>query len=165
MIGDLSALNKQELQALVTAMSWNNAMGCHTRAGFEKWIWPQIYPRARHIVYFDVDGVHQLNQQAGTYDVFDAKIRQVLATVRSTDVVAGQWLSGDEFLVCLVETEGRQVTDPHGLVERLTAQLSEHGLTAVFAIAPVTSSLLWENVKPAADQVLAEKKSRGTSSR
>jgi hypothetical protein len=161
MIDDLSALNKQELQLLVTSMAWNDAMGCHTRAGFEKWIWPKIYSRARAIVYFDVDGVHALNQQSGTYDVFDGMIKQTLSSLRSTDIVAGQWKSGDEFLVCLVETEGRQVIDPHGLVERLTAELAKHGLTATFAIAPVISSLLQENVKPAADQVLEVKKARG----
>jgi hypothetical protein len=148
-------------QELIHRLSWNDAMGCHTKLGFEHVIWPAIKHIARHIVYFDVDGVHAINEQAGSYDVFDAKIKQVLSAVRSTDAVAGQLNSGDEFYLCLVDAPDRATPDPDGLVKRLTDELAKQGLTAIFAVTAVTSSILRENLQPAADQVLAAKKARG----
>lgn len=161
MIDNLLFMTRRDLEHLVRTMAWNDAMGCHTRAGFEKWIWPEIYHKAKWIVYFDVDGVHALNEQSGTYDTFDGIMKQVLNIVRSTDIVSCQYLSGDEYLICLTESPDRKVLDPDGLVERLKAELAKHGLTAIFAVQPVSSSILAENVKPAADRVLEAKKARG----
>lgn len=150
-------------QELIHKLAWNEAMGCHTKLGFEHVVWPAIKHVARYIVYFDVDGVHQINEQAGSYDVFDAKIKQVLSAVRSTDVATGQLNSGDEFYICIVESPDRKTQDPQGLVDRLTEELAKQGLTAIFAVTAVTSPILRENVRPAADQVLAAKKARGVS--
>lgn len=160
---NIDDLNKQQLQALVHRLAWNDGFGCHTRAGFEQMIWPEIVGRARWIVYFDVDGVHALNESFGSYEPVNAMIRQVLSSVRSTDVVAGQLYSGDEFLVCLCDSDERAALDPQGLVDRLTAELAKHNLTAIFAIVPVTSQDLISNVKPAADRVLELKKQRGVT--
>jgi hypothetical protein len=152
-------------QELIHRLAWNDAFGCHTRAGFENMIWMEIYHRARWIVFFDVDGVHALNNASGSYAVFDAKIKKVLTSVRSTDIVAGQWHSGDEFLLCMVESPDRATLDPQGLVRRLTELLAAQDLTAVFAVVPVTSPILVENVNPAADEVLARKRARGSAPR
>jgi GGDEF domain-containing protein len=148
-------------QELIHKLAWDASYGCYTRAGFEHMIWPEIAHKARHIVYFDVDGVHAINEKFGSYDAFNAMIKQVVSTVRSTDIVAGRWNSGDELLVCMVESPDRKDLDPAGLVKRLTHELAKHGLTATFATQPVKSSILHENVKPAADEVLAAKKARG----
>lgn len=148
-------------EQLIYKLSWNESMGCHTKLGFEHMVWPTKKASARFIVYFDVDGVHALNEKHGTYDVFDAMIKQVFSTIRTTDIVAGQLNSGDEFLILICETPERPTSDPLGLVDRLTAELAKHGLTAIFAVVPVNSPVLKENIKPAADEVLAAKKARG----
>lgn len=152
-------------QELIHKLSWNDAFGCYNRKGFEEMRWPEIASTARWIIYFDVDGVHALNEQHGTYAVFDQKIRTVLHALRSTDVVAAQWRSGDEFLVCIRETPDRPTQDPDGLIKRLTEELARQGLTAVFAKQQVLSGFLKENVEPACDQVLELKKARGSTSR
>jgi hypothetical protein len=161
MNNDFTRYSKEKLMGLVTAMAWNDAMGCHTRAGFEKWIWPEIYPAARFLVYFDVDGVHKINEQYQSYDPFDAMMRQVLASVRTTDYVSCQYKSGDEYLICLVENGQRQTLEPEGLIHRLTEELARYGLTAIFAWGEAKSMSLTENVKPLADRVLELKAARG----
>jgi hypothetical protein len=166
MNNDLAKLSKEKLMSLVTDMGWNDAMGCHTRAGFEKWIWPEIYPEARFLVYFDVDGVHRINKQHKSYDPFDAMMKQVLGAVRTTDIVSCQYKSGDEYLLCLCESHSadrRQKLDPEGLVKRLTEELARQGLTATFTYTEVKSPVLTENVNPLADKVLELKEARGTT--
>ena len=158
--------NQQKIarqQELIHKLSWNEAMGCNTSLGLEHVVWPDKAHQTRFVVFFDVDGVHDLNQKHGTYDAFDAMIKKVLSTVRSSDVVARQWNSSDEFLVCMIESPGRPTPTPEGLVNRLTEELAKHGLTAIFESEEVKSSILKENVKPAADRVLKAKRARGIS--
>jgi hypothetical protein len=146
---------------LINKLAWNDGFGCHTRKGFEHVIWPDIASRARFIVYFDIDGMHALNEQFGSYEPVDAMIRKVLSAVRSSDYVAGQWKSGDEFLLCLTENESHNKLDPDGLVRRLTDEFAKVGMSATFAIADVRSTDLVENVQPAVDRVYELKKARG----
>lgn len=160
-----SARTIAQQQELIHKMAWNEAMGCHTRAGFEHVVWPEIACRARYFVYFDVDGVKQINDLHETYDAFDALIKTVLSRVRSTDIVSGQWKSGDEFLVCMLESPERDHLDPEGMVKRLTAEMAKVGLTAIFVVVEVRSANLKENMQPAEAQILAAKKARGSTSR
>jgi GGDEF domain-containing protein len=150
-----------QLLELNHRLGWNASFGCHNRNGFEHMIWPRIAQEARFIVYFDIDDMHGLNESFGGYGPVDAMIKQVLSALRATDYVAGQWKSGDEFLVCLTESKERPTQDPQGLVDRLTEQLARHGMSATFAIVPVKSLDLNENVQPAVDQVYTAKKARG----
>jgi len=158
---------ENELSVLVRDLAWNDGFGCYTRNGFEKLIWPEIADRARYIIYFDVDGMHALNDLYQGYDVADAMIKRALAILRLTDYVAGQWKSGDEFLICLTEAgpamdnDQRLELDPRGMMERLIDELKKQGMSATFAIVPVISMDLAANVKPAVDQVYAAKKERG----
>ena len=148
---------------LIHRLAWNDGFGCHTRKGFEHVVWPDMAARARWIVYFDIDGMHALNEKFGSYEPVDRMIRQVLAAVRSSDFVAGQWKSGDEFLICLTENQAHNPLDPEGLVRRLTEEFAKVGMSATFAIVPVKSTDLQENVQPAVDRVYELKKSRGVS--
>jgi GGDEF domain-containing protein len=152
-------------QALIHKLAWNDGFGCHTRKGFEHVVWPGIAAKARSIVYFDIDGMHALNEKFGSYEPVDAMIRKVLSSVRSSDFVAGQWKSGDEFLICLTENDKHNTLDPEGLVRRLTEEFAKVGMSATFAIVPVKSTDLLENVQPAVDQVYEAKKSRGHAAR
>jgi FOG: GGDEF domain len=154
-------LSNDELKELVHKLSWNDGFGCYTRAGFEQLVWPMIRDRARWILYFDLDNIHALNESFGSYEPVDRMVKQVLSTVRSTDYVAGQYKSGDEFLVCITESDARGTLNPEGMQERLIVELAKHGISATFAIVPVTSLDLATNVKPAVDMVYAVKKQRG----
>ena len=100
--------------------------------------------------------MHEQNAKH-SYDGVNAKIKKSLG-MRATDYVAGQLGSGDEILVCITEDASREVSNPMLLCERLRESFLENGLPATFAIAPVTSTNLIENIKPAYDLVQAEKK-------
>jgi hypothetical protein len=164
--------DKEELQALVRALAWNDAFGCYTQAGFAKVVWPEIAERARWIIYFDLDDIHALNAAHGGYEAVDRMVNLGLSVLRWTDLVAAQVKSGDEFLVCMVESdslvldhEQRQKLDPQALKDRLSDSLKKAGLAATFAIVPVVSPDLAANLKPAIDQVFAAKSSRPAGGR
>lgn len=158
----------EEKDALIRALAWNDAFGCYSKNGFKKVIWPEIAEDARWIIYFDVDGVHDINAANNGYDAFDAMMREVLSILRLTDYVAGQLNSGDEFMICLVEkksqqpAELRQAIDPQAMMQRLIDELKRQGLTATFAIVPVVSPDLDVNLKPAIQEVFLAKKARGS---
>jgi len=117
---ELEKLSKEGLVDLTGSLAWNDAFGCFTRAGFEKLVWPQIGEKAEWIIYFDINGMHALNELHGSYDPVDAMIKNVLAVTRATDFVAGQWKSGDEFLVCVTQADDRAPVEPQGMVNRPT---------------------------------------------
>jgi hypothetical protein len=153
---------------LIHGLSWYPNYGCFNKRGFELVKWPEIAHKAKWIVYFDVDGVHEINEQHETYEVFNGMMRDVLSKVRTADIVAALYNSGDEFLLCICEEPDqaggrRERINPEKLVERLTAELAKHGLTAIFAVQPVKSTHLNDNIQPASDRVLAAKKARGVS--
>jgi GGDEF domain-containing protein len=161
MTSNQRTIAKQE--ELIHKLAWNDGFGCHTRKGFEHVIWPSIAATAQYIIYFDIDGMHALNESFGSYEPVDAMIRQVLHAVRSSDYVAGQWKSGDEFLICLTQNQNHNPLDPEGLVKRLTEEFAKVGMTATFAIVPVKGTDLLENVQPAVEKVYELKKARGIS--
>jgi len=162
---------KEDLQKLVRELSWNDAFGCYTQRGFEKMIWPGIAEDARWLIFFDLDNIHALNEMHGGYDPVDAMVKLGLSVLRWTDLVAAQVKSGDEFLVCMTESDPqsavgsrqldqREGLDPERLKERLSNSLKLAGLSATFSIVPVISADLMTNLKPAIDDVYAQKKSR-----
>jgi GGDEF domain-containing protein len=163
--------NNQRINAqkdeLIHKLAWYQNYGCYNRGGLEHVKWPEKAHKAVWIVYFDVDGVHEINEQHGTYDAFNAMMKDVLSKFRSDEMFAAIYNSGDEFILCITEepaateNDRRKKIDPEKVVKRLTEELARHGLTAIFAIEPVKSLLLEDNVKPAADRVLAAKKARG----
>lgn len=139
--------NNGDLQRLVKELSWNDGYGCYTRAGFEKLIWPTIAETTRWIVFFDVDRMHALNEQHG-YEGVNAIIKNSLS-IRGSDVMTGQWFSGDEFIVCIMDNAERGESDPMKFCMRLASIFREKGVTATFAIAPIISRDLLANVVPA----------------
>lgn len=156
-------------EELIHKLAWYQNYGCFNRGGLEYVKWPEKAHKAKWIVYFDVDGVHEINEKHGTYDAFNGMIKDVLSKFRRDDIFAALYNSGDEFVLCITEepagvgNERRQAIDPEKVVERLTEELARHGLSAIFAIEPVKSLLLDENIKPVADRVLEAKKARGVS--
>lgn len=129
--------------------------------------WPEVAHLAKWIVYFDVDGVHAMNEEYGTYEEFNRRMRAVLSKFRTEEIFVALTNSGDEFALVIIEetpknpSERRQTISPEHVVERLTEELAKQGLTAIFEIEPVRSLLLEDNIRPVADRVLAAKKARG----
>jgi hypothetical protein len=154
---------------LIHKLAWYPNYGCYNRGGLEHVIWPEMAYKAKWIVYFDVDGVHAMNEEYETYDEFNRRIKEVLKSFRSDEVFVALANSGDEFFLVIteepakMENERRQGIDPEKVVERLTEELAKQGLTAIFAIEPVKSLLLDDNIMPAAERVLAAKKARGVT--
>ena len=155
-----SKLNKQQLEELVNSLAWNDEYGCYTRAGFEKLIWSEIASKTKWIAYFDIDNMGELND-AHTHAGVNAIIKKCL-TMRASDFVTGQRYSGDEFIVCITDDDpGRRESNPIELCLRIAEGLREHNASATFAIAPVISDQLAENVEPAVRLVeIAKKENR-----
>ena len=146
-------MNKANALLMVETLAHDQTYGCYSRQGLELVAWPKIKATAKHIIFADIDDMHALNDTHGYAEV-DRKIRNALK-VRSTDVAAiGRWYSGDE--IVWIISDG----DPQGMVKRLSTGLERQGLTATFAVAPVTSKKLSENVAKAAEQVQAMKKGK-----
>jgi GGDEF domain-containing protein len=140
--------NTEDLRKLVQVLAWNDGYGCYTRAGFEKMIWPTIADKAKWIIFFDVDNMHALNNQHG-YEGVNEIIKKSLS-LRGSDFMAGQWFSGDEFIVCITDDDpNRDVSNPTHFATRLASLFRDNGAPATFAIAPVTSDDLFRNVAPA----------------
>lgn len=148
---DLNKLNKDELINLARELAWNDEYGCYTRPGFRKMVWPSIAQEARWLIFFDIDGMGELNDLY-THAGVNAMIKKSLS-IRGSDYLAGQRYSGDEFFVCVTDDPERGETDPIQLAVRLKQALHENGLSATFAIVPVTSHDLMENLEPAVQLV------------
>ena len=150
-------LNPQQLEELVKALAWNDEYGCYTRAGFEKIIWPQIAPKAQWFAYCDIDDMGRLNE-VYTHAGVNALIKKCLTT-RTSDFVTGQRYSGDEFIIVITDdAHGRRESNPIEFCLRLSEAMRENGISATFAIAPVISDSLVENVEPAVKLVEVAKK-------
>jgi len=157
---------RPRLQDLVKALAWNDAFGCYTRPGMEKYLWPKIAKRARAIVYFDIDGMHEINQAHRGYEYADSIIREVFSSLRGSDYAAGQWKSGDEFIVVITLPDKPgpydvRTIDPDGLATRLENEFSKRGITASFATVEVIGQDLEKIIGPAVDKVYKLKKQKG----
>lgn len=146
-----------------TEMAWNDEYGCYTRPGFQKKIWPYIAPKAQWLVYFDIDGMGELNARY-THAGVNARIKKSLEIRMSDFLLTGQRYSGDEFFICITDDSERGETNPVELAVRLKAALHENGLSATFAVAPVISDDLMETLEPAVQLVeqAKERNERGT---
>ena len=153
---------REELEELARSMAWNDGFGCYTRKGLEKMIWPEIIGNVQYCVFIDVDDMHGLNERHG-YDGVNLLIKNSLL-VRSTDYVAGQWFSGDEFVVLIAENEGREESDVNQFCERLQYAFAENGISITIGVSDALSPNLMEVVKPAFDLVQEAKRlgRRGT---
>jgi len=160
----LRGSSKEELEELLKKVSWNEGYGCYTRTGFELVIWPEIKDRAEWFVYFDINGLHELNAEHGSYEPVNVMIKDVLSITRSTDLKAAMLQSGDEIFIVILknsEHDGNPV-DPQGLVGRLVHRFSTHNMSATFDIVPALSPDLMTNLEPAVKKVHAIKNRRGS---
>lgn len=147
----LDELNRSQLEQLIRDLAWNDEYGCYSRAGFQELIWPGIAAIARWIVFFDIDEMGNLNKVHSHAGV-NMRIKKSL-TMRTSDYLTGQRYSGDEFIIVVTDAPGRRASNPIELCARLAESLRENGLSATFAIAPVISDDLTQNVEPAVKEV------------
>lgn len=148
---------------LIHRLAWNHRFGCYNRQGFEYVKWPEIAAETRFLVFFDLDHLHELNEQYESFAPVDAMIKEALSIVRKTDCICGQLNSGDEFVIALKETQERRESNPAGLIHRLVESLAKQGMSATFAVAEVKSLDLMENLAPAIAEVKAAKRARGVT--
>jgi len=155
-------LKKDDLERLVHSMAWNDGFGCYTRAGLEKIIWNEISGSVQFSVFFDIDDMHELNEQHG-YDGVNERIKNSLK-VRSTDYVAGQWFSGDEIVVLITNNSARDESDVSKFCQRLQRSFIKNGISITIGVSKISSFDLMQVVKPAFDLVQSAKKEgrRGT---
>ena len=144
-------IDPAEMLSMFKEMAWNDEYGCYTSQAFRKLVWRRIADKAKWIIYFDIDGMGELNEQH-THAGVNTMIKKSLA-VRASDYMTGQRYSGDEFIVVVTDDPERGETDPLQLTMRLKEALRENGLSATFAIAPAISDDLMENVEPAVQLV------------
>ena len=128
---------KQELLDLVELLKWNAELGCYTRQAFENVVWPEVVEKAAWLIFFDVDNMKALNS-AGSWDRTSNIIKESIV-MRSTDHVAGQVLSGDEFVVIVAESPDRPKTKPRRLCERILQNFRARGASATFAYSRIVS--------------------------
>ena len=137
----------QQLQEENNLMALNDEYGCYTRIGFVRKVWPKIMSEVKWIVYFDVDEMGKLNEKY-THAVVNALIKSCLS-LRASDYVTGQRYSGDEFFICITDNPKHNKSNPIEFCMRLIATMRQNGFSATFAIAPVISDVLEENLEPA----------------
>lgn len=111
---------------------------------------PRIHGDASHVVFFDIDHMHELNEKHG-YDKVNGMIKRAVH-VRCDDVLLrARWFSGDELIVIL------KGSDPVSFCTRLQTALKNEGLSATMAYAPYTGNLDTD-VSACAEMVQAAKR-------
>ena len=127
--------------------------GVGTRQRLEM-TWPRLKHSTLSVIFFDLDFMHQLNEELG-YQAVDDRIKSALANFRGTRGSASfsfRWYSGDEIVVVC------PTADVYPAAIRLHQVIRDHGLSATMAIAPAQADLK-ACVSIAADKVQASKAS------
>ena len=130
-----STIYVEQLEQRIAALEHHEAFDIPRRPVLER-RWRNT-ETGSHLIFFDLDGLNQLNARYGYAEVnrrIAATFAALQADVRpDTQVYAYQ--SGDEFVALC------PAGDSHGLTCRIQALLWSNGLSASFAIMPVGSSL------------------------
>lgn len=112
---------------LIERLSISPVFGCLTRNALD--IQLEILDLTdKSIVFFDIDSLKAANVAWGK-ELVNFKITQSLRAHRFSDLVVGQWFSGDEF-VAIVPTG-----DSVGFAERILKALQFRQMSATFIIA------------------------------
>jgi GGDEF domain-containing protein len=140
-----------ELENKIAQLQRSPVFGCYSRAGIED-VLAGADLSDRAVVYFDIDNMKQANEQHGKTGV-NLKIRAALGGVRETDIVIGQWFSGDEFIALVT------LADAFGFVTHLRAAFIREGLGATFAVLSIADGI--EAATERADQLITASKVAG----
>ncbi|WP_196358215.1 diguanylate cyclase [Nodosilinea nodulosa] len=126
------------------------AYGVGTRQRLEL-LWARLRHGRYSVIFFDLDHIHQLNDELG-YEAVDDRIRSALACFRSSRGSNSlfRWYSGDEIVVVC------PTTDVEGAAVRLLQVIFDHELSATISVAPAQFDLK-ASVSIAAGRVQAAK--------
>ena len=138
--------------------------GLHTRAYFEKEVWPKELSRAiRHehplsLVISDLDGLTDINNADG-HLAGDRALRilakLVSETIRSADGLF-RW-GGDEFLIVLPETD---IVQARMLADRIRENLGKEEIGASLGVAEWQKGMFFKSVFQQADDELYKEKEK-----
>lgn len=109
------------IEKLSTDPIWN----CLTRAALEL-RWKEFIANATAVIYCDIDHMHNANTLYG-HDGVDSRISKVIATHRSSDVVASRFLNGDEIVFIIRSGNAKQFS------ERMLKTLQDNDMSGTFA--------------------------------
>lgn len=146
-VAALEAELAHERQRLTHAFI-NPVFGCLTRAGVEDAL-KGLDLRDRVIVYLDIDDMKACNARYGMAGV-NVKIAAALAAIRKTDIVSGQWFSGDEFIGFVY------IVDALAFARRWQAAFKAQGLGCTVVVTPIAHGI-YRSAKRAEDIVTAAK--------
>lgn len=124
-------MTKSQLLAELAELKHDKSFGILTRPALE--IEHRKQSDAVTVIFLDLDHIHNLNEQIG-HEAVNRKIKKALHLRHDDIVLTGRWYSGDE-IVLLVKG------DATGIMNRLQASLTKHGLSATIATAPLTKQL------------------------
>lgn len=118
------------------------------------------------VIGLDLDGIHALNEQHGSYEPVDQMIFAAFHDFhfRSDDLVIkslvlfGRHKSGDEIAFIV---RG----NPEGFIQRLYTALNNHGLSGIADFEQILNRDLQSALIKAFDKVIAAKTLRGSKSR
>lgn len=113
------------LERLVDRLSWNKTFGCFTREALDA-ILEETLLDGKAAVFWDIDGLGAANKRWGKAGS-STRIRHSIS-VRSTDCLAGQVFSGDEFIAF------PSVEDAIAMAERIQQRLHTQDMSATFYI-------------------------------
>lgn len=126
------------MQRQISFLGHCKHFGCATRQAVEL-AFQDLDLRGYAVIFFDIDNLKAFNDLLGQPEA-NHRIGSVLQT-RIGDLIAGQWYSGDEFVVLAPEK------DAYGLAQRLLTGLRGIGSSATFCIAS------WQPDVPTIQQV------------
>lgn len=126
-------LENADLRRQISALVWDSAYGCYSRAGIEHVIWPQIVDQLEAIISFDIDNMHGLNTTHGQAEM-DKRIKKSLRLRHSDFALIARIKSGDEGAIFVTQRPDRSPTDLQALCKRLEKSFAKAGITITAAI-------------------------------
>lgn len=140
-------LSREQLERLAAALSIDKSFGVLTRNAFQVLIFPKVRKLIRAVIFADINNLHSLNRTHG-YEEVDRRLKTALAT-RRADIIL-RWFSGDEIVWVLLEG------DANAVIQRVTAQLAQQGLSAIFAFSEIDKIASWENFEQVVERLSKE---------
>ncbi len=138
-----------QLQAKCQRLSVSRWFGCLNRNGLDEAIYGMDFGGLA-LVYIDVDDLKLANNQWGKIDS-SARIAQAIK-MRGTDVVFGQWFSGDEFAAFV------PVDYAYAFAMHWQANFKSVDMSISVCIAPIVLGVSIERLADQCDERLTEVK-------
>ena len=145
---DFTSWTREQLETTLKELTIDKSFNCYTRQALPL-LWDSIKGGVKWAVFFDLNKMHELNEQLG-YTEVDRRIRQSLET-RADDVTVARWYSGDEFVVF------GHSGDYEGFIERLSKRFEIVGLSAMYAGTSELSGHYEQIVEGLTKEVQAQK--------